>query len=168
MNKKKIKKLLKNKRFMIFLILFIIIIICMVLLKGVFFPGGGSNYGNRLEGIEKISFTKKDQNEIIKFINDNDKTASSKMNIHGKIINIIFDVKKEVNEEDAKNIAVSSLEKFSDEVKSFYDIEFIITKTEEEGEKVDTTDSEGKTVTNIIKKFPIMGYKNSSNNSIVW
>lgn len=165
---KKIKKLLKNKKFIIFLILLVVIIICMILLKGVFFPSGGSNYGNRLDGIEKISFTKDDQENVTKFISDNEKVISSKMNIHGKIINIIYDVNKDVSEEDAKNIAVSSLEKFSDAVKGFYDIQFIITKTEEEAEQVETTDSDGKSVTSTIKKFPIMGYKNSSNDSIVW
>ncbi len=168
MNKKKIKKLLKNKRFLIFLALLVIIIVCMFLLLRLFFPSGESNYGNRLDGIEKISFTKKDQESVTKFISDNEKVSSSQMNIHGKIINVIYDVKKDVTEEDAKNIAVSSLEKFSDEVKGFYDIQFIITKTEEEGEKVETTDENGKTITNELKKFPIMGYKNSKNDSIVW
>lgn len=165
---KKIKKLLKNKKLIIFLILLVVIIICMFLLKGVFFPSGGSNYGNRLDGIEKISFTKDDQESVTKFISDNEKVISSKMNVHGKIINVIYDVNKDVKEEEAKNIAISSLEKFSDEVKSFYDIQFIITKTEEEAEQVETTDSDGKSVTSTIKKFPIMGYKNSSNDGIVW
>lgn len=168
MDKKKIRKVLKNKRIIILFTLLIILIVCMFLLKGIFFPGGGSNYGNRLEGIEKINFDKKEQEKITKFIGDDEKVISVKMNIHGKIINVLYDVKKDVSEDDSKSIAVSSLEKFSDKVKNFYDIQFIITKTEEEGEKVETTDSEGKTITNTIKKFPIMGYKNSSNNSIVW
>lgn len=166
--KKRIKKLFKNRKFIIFLILLLIIIICTLLLKGVFFPSGGSNYGNRLDGIKNIKFNKNDQEKINKFISDNDKVTTSKINIHGKIINVIYNVNKDVQIEDAKNIAVSSLESFSDEVKKFYDIQFIITNNEETGEEVQSTDSEGKTVTNIVKKYPIMGYKNSSKDNIVW
>lgn len=168
MNKKKVKKILKNKRLIIFLILLIILIVCMILLKGVFFPGGGSNYGNRLDGIEKISFTKKNRDSVTKFLEENEKVISSKMNIHGKIINVLIDVNTDVTVDEAKNIANSSLEKFSDEVKEFYDIQFIITNSKEVGEEVQSTDANGNTVTNTIKKFPIMGYKNSSNNAVVW
>ena len=166
--KKKIRKLLKNKTFILFMILFIIFLICLFILRGVFFPGGGSNYGNRLEGIKKISFTKKDQNKVVDELKKNDKVKSAKMNIHGKIVNVIFDVKKDVSTGDSKKIAEESLKNFSKEVKEFYDIEYIITKTEEKGKETKTTDEDGKTVTEIKKEFPIMGYKNSNKNSIVW
>ena len=66
--KKKIRKLLKNKTFILFMILFIIFLVCLFLLRGVFFPGAGSKYGHRLDGINKISFTKKDQNSVIESI----------------------------------------------------------------------------------------------------
>ena len=166
--KKKIKKLLKNKRLIIFLILFIIFIVCLVFLKGVFFTGFGSKYGNRLEGIKNIKFTEKDQNKVVNSIKNDDKVSSAKMNIHGKIINIIFDVKKDVSIDDSKAIANASLEKFSDKVKKFYDIEFIITKSEEEGEEVEITKDDGTTSKEIKKQFPIMGYKNSNKDNIVW
>ncbi|MBP3635668.1 MAG: hypothetical protein J6J17_04385 [Bacilli bacterium] len=168
MKNKKLKRLLKNKKFIIFMILLLVLIICLFLLKGIFFPGGGSNYGNRLDGIEKISFTKKDQEKINQFINNNEKVTSSKINIHGKIINVIYNVNKDVSLDDAKNIATSSLEKFDDTVKGFYDIQFIITMTDEKGEETQTTDENGKTITTVVKKFPLMGYKNSSKEAIVW
>ncbi len=163
MKNKKLKKILKNKKIVICIII-LLVIICLLLIKGIFFSSSGSNYGDRLNGIEKISFTKKDQEKIIKFINENEKTKSAKMNIHGKIINILYDVNKDVSIDDAKNIASSSLEKISNEVKGFYDIQFIITKEEEEAKEVQNEN--GETTTQ--KEFPIMGYKNSSKDSIVW
>lgn len=166
--KNKIIKLLKNKRFIIFMILFIILIVCLVFLRGVFLPSGGSNYGNRLDGINKISFTKKDQTTIIDSIKSNEKVNSAKMNIHGKIINIIFDVTNDVSIEDAHKIASDSLANFSDEVKGFYDIQFIITKSQEEGTEVQKTTEDGTTETEIQKQFPDMGYKNSKRDNIVW
>lgn len=168
MKNKKLKKVLKNKRLVIFTVLLVVLIVCIILLKGVFFPGGKSNYGNRLDGIKKIEFTKKDKNNVIEFISKNDNVKSSKMNIHGKIINVIFDVNENVSIDDSRKIASSSLEKFSDKVKGFYDIQFIITKSDEKGEEKKTTDSEGKEVTTVVKNFPIMGYKNANKGSIVW
>lgn len=168
MNKKKVNKILKNKRLIIFLILLIIIIVCMILLKGVFFPGGGSNYGKRLDGIEKINFKEKDQESVTKFISENEKVASAKINIHGKIINVLVDVNADATIDEARHIANLSLEKFSDEVKGFYDIQYIITNSKEVGQEVQSTDANGNAVTSTIKNFPIMGYKNSSSGAIVW
>ena len=166
--KKKIKKLFKNKRFVMFLALSIVLLICLVIIVRIFFPGHGSNYGNRLDGIKKISFTEKDQNKIKDSIKKNDKVSESKINIHGKIINVIFNVNKDVSIDDAKAIAGASLENFSDKVKGFYDIEFIITKTDEEGEEIEITNDDGTKDKEIKKQFPIMGYKNSKNGNIVW
>lgn len=166
--KKKIKKLFKNKRFIMFLALSIVLLVCLVIIIRIFFPGHGSNYGNRLDGINKISFTEKNQNKIINAIKKDDKVSESKMNIHGKIINVIFNVNKDVSVDDAKAIAVASLENFSDKVKDFYDIEFIVTKTDEEGEEVEITNDDGTKDKEVKKQFPIMGYKNSKNSNIVW
>lgn len=166
--KKKIKNLFKNKRFVMFFALSIILLICLIIIIRIFFPGRGSNYGNRLDGIKKISFTEKDQNKIVNEIKKDEKVSNSKMNIHGKIINVIYNVNKDVSVDDARAIAAASLNNFSDKVKGFYDIEFIITKTDEAGEEVQITKDDGTTSTEIRKQFPIMGYKNSGSDNIVW
>ncbi len=166
--KDKINKLLKNKRFVMFMILFLILLICLILLKGAFFPKSGSNYGNRLDGIEKIKFGQSAQTKIIKSIKSNEKVEKVKMNIHGKIINIIYDVKKTTTVDEAHLIAQESLDKFSNKVKGFYDIQFIITNKNEEGQEVETTKEDGTVSKEIVKQFPIMGYKNAKNDSIVW
>lgn len=166
--KKKINSILKNKRLVIFLVLLLIFIICLIVIKSVFIPSGGSKYGNRLDGINNIKFTKNDQVEIIKLLNDKEKVSTSKINIHGKIINVIFDVSDDVSIDEAKNIANESLGKFSDEVKNFYDIEFIIKKTTEKGIEKNVTSDDGKTSKIIVKEFPIMGYKKAKRETIVW
>ena len=72
------------------------------------------------------------------------------------------------SQDDAKKIASESLEKFSDDVKNFYDIEYIITKNDEKGTEKEVTDENGKKTTTTVKEFPIMGYKNSKNKEVVW
>ena len=166
--KKFLRKLLKNKKAMFIIVLCVILLICLLIMRSVFFPGHGSNYGNRLDGIRKISFTDKDKNSIIDSIKKNDKVSDAKMNVHGKIINIIFNVNEDVSIDDAKAIAGASLEKFSDKVKGFYDIQFLVSKNDEKGEEVQIQNDDGTTSTEIRKQFPIMGYKNSNKDNIVW
>lgn len=162
---KKIKKLLKNKRFIIVCVLLLIGIICLILLKNVLYPNSRvSYYGNRLDGIENVEFSEKNRNNIIKELKKNEVVTESKINVHGKIINIIFNVKKDTSVDDARKIASESLNNFSDDVKNFYDIQVIITKSDEE--EIEITNSEG--VKEKIKEFPIMGYKNSNTKEIIW
>ena len=160
--KQKLKKLMKNKKAVALIALVLILLICLILIKSVFFPGHGSKYGNRLDGINKISFTSSDKSSITKFISDNDKVTEAKLNIHGKIVNVIFNVKEDTSLDDAKKIASESLEKFS------YDIEYIITKNDEKGTEKEVTDENGKKATTTVKEFPIMGYKNSKSKGVVW
>lgn len=169
MNKKKLVKLLKNKKFIVVLVLVLIGIICLILLKNFLYPNSNvSAYGNRLEGIENIKFNKSDKEKVIEVIKSNEKVSSAKMNVHGRIINVIFNINKDTSVDDAKAIANESLGSFSDEVKGYYDIEYIITMDEEEGTKTEVTNDEGKTEEVVTKIFPIMGYKNSNSEGIVW
>ena len=80
--KDKLKKLTKNKKRLLLIILVVILIICLIFIKSVFIPRGGSKYGNRLDGIDKISFTKDDQNKVTKSLSENEKVSEAKMNIH--------------------------------------------------------------------------------------
>lgn len=162
--KKKIKKVLKNKRFITVCTLLLIGLLCLVLLKGILYPNSKiSYYGNRLDGIENVQISDKIKNKTINNIKNNELVTDAKINIHGKIINIIYNVKKETSIEDSKKIAVESLNNFSDDIKSFYDIQIIITKNDEEG-----TEIENESGKEIIKEFPIMGYKNCNAKEIVW
>lgn len=169
MNKNKIKKLLKNKRFVIVTILVLIGIICLILLKNILSPNGNiSTYGNRLDGIKKIEFSKTDKEKIITELEKNEKVSSAKINVHGKIINVIFNVVKDTTVDDSKAIANESINNFSDKVKNFYDIQYIITMNDEVGTKETIQNEDGTTKKKEIKIYPKMGYKNSSSEGIVW
>lgn len=169
MNKEKLQKLLKNKKFIIVVVLVLIGIICLLLLKGFLYPNSNiSLYGNRLDGIKDIKFDKSDKDKVTKSISDNEKVSSAKMNVHGRIINVIFNVNKDTTLDDAKAIANDSLGNFSDAVKGYYDIQFIITMDDEEGVKEQVTKEDGSTQEVVTKVFPVMGYKNSNSEGLVW
>lgn len=159
---KKIRKLKKIKIGYVFagiiLIAFLILVIKLVL------PGADNKYGDRLEGIKDAEFTEKAQKKVTKGLTDNEKVTKASIHIEGKLINVIYTVKNETSKDEAKAIAGSTLGLFSDKVKGFYDIQFMVKKEKEEGVK--TTNSEGEEVTKY--EFPIMGYSSKKNSGIVW
>lgn len=171
--KKEVKEPMSKRRKKFKIDLSIIIFIAVLLLAAglvIFLTigNGGSKYGERLKGIEKISFNKKDKNKIIDGIKANENVNSASLDIQGKIIYIIVDVKENVSLDDAKNIVNESLNNFSDAVKGYYDINALITKKEEKGTEEIKTDGDGKETKIIHKEFPISGYKNNSSDHIVW
>ena len=166
---KKVVKRRKRKRLKIVYVLAALAIL-LVIIVGIklILPSGSSKYGNRLDGIKKISFKKEDREKIINKIKENEKVTEAKMDVEGKIINIIFNVNKDTSVEDARNIANSSLGEITDEVKNFYDIQFMISKKDEEGTKKTVTKDDGTTEEITVTVFPIMGYKNVKSKGIVW
>ena len=165
-------KKIKRRRFKIkigYLLAFLAIIVAGIFVVKLILPGNGaSKYGTRLEGIDKVPFETKAKDKVTKKIKENEKVSKVNINVHGKIINVIFNVKKDTSKDDARKIAEGSLESFSEKVRNFYDIEYIITKTDEEGVKEEKLTEDGEKVETIKKDFPIMGYKNSKSSKIVW
>ena len=151
-------------------IIFIVIVLIIGLLVLYLTVGqSGNKYGTRLKGIEKISFKKKDKSKVVDGLKANENVKDASIDIEGRIIYIIFDVKENVSKDDAKNIANDSLGNLSDEVKGFYDIVVIIKKTEEKIEEVTITEGDGSSETKEIRReFPISGAKRKTSDHIVW
>lgn len=153
---KKIGKFLKEHR--IFTMLMAIVIVCFVLIMtvlinvfGGFLDDSGS-YGNRLEGRENVEITEKRQNDFENNIGNNEKIESVDLRVQGKIVYITITVKSGVMIEEAKGIALKSLDEFSDEEKEFYDFGFTL--------KQNATDSgEG---------YIIEGAKNKNGTKLIW
>lgn len=138
------------------IIFFIIILLVGALVFYLTVGQRGSKYGDRLRGIENISFTKKDKNKYVESLTSNENVKSASIDIQGRIIYVIVDFKDYVSLDDARNIVNDSLANLSDEVKGFYDINALITKSDEQANE------EGK------KEFPRSGYKRKTSGIIVW
>ena len=151
------KKLKENK---VLLVLAIILIICFVLILFVlfkyFYAGYESDkYGDRLDGIESHEIHSSLKSEIEELYKDT-KMSLKSLKTSGRIIYVTFNLSEVIKTDDAKNLVLKSLEKFSDDEKSYYDIQFIV-------------ECESETAASSEKTFyPIMGYKNSSSFEVVW
>lgn len=150
------KRILSENK--VLLVLAIIIIVSLIVI-GVsmvmyFYTGNGKDeYGDRLQGIENVEILNDIDKKVAELYTDIAAFNEVVVNVKGKIIYINIDIKENLSLVDAQSLAIKSLEAFSEEEKSFYDIQIIITaKTTEEESDI----------------YPLMGYKNAKNNQVVW
>lgn len=149
------KKYLKENKTLA--ILFIIAIVCIVvsgvlLFQYFYFGSGGTKYGSRLEGIENVQINDENKNRIVSNLESVDKVERASMNITGKRIDIKIVFKSDATLTEAQNVALLSLDNFSEEEKKFYDFEFTIKQ-----EASETTEG-----------FLLMGAKNVNGTNLVW
>lgn len=133
------------------LILFIIMLIIFVSL---FFGSGESKYGNRLDGIEDVKIDDSFLEMIEGKLEEDESVVDANVRLQGKIVYIVFEVNSDISVETAKLIASNTLENFSDEELSFYDISYLIkwTKIVDDEEEISA----------------IAGNKHPSKDSISW
>ncbi len=130
------------------IIMLIIFIILFIILYNVLFV---YNDDNRLNGKKEVEIS--DKNQIVESIKKYDNVEDAKINIVTKEITIIVDVTKDLQKDKAKEIANKILDEFDDTEKEYYDIQIMATC------KKCAADDD---------TYPIIGYKNNSNDKIVW
>ena len=146
------KKFIKNNK--VTTIAFIICVIFVVLvfaIKLTFFPNEGTAiYGDRLDGIEKVEITDKQQKDIIKSLEDKDEVKSADTDIKGRTLNVLITVNDDVELDPAKALTSSVIDNLKKDQTSFYDIQVFISK--------DNDDT----------RFPIIGYKHQNKDGFSW
>ena len=152
---KKIKKIWQENS--VIIVLFGILIVCLIAISVVvvtYFVGDSSSkYGDRLEGIEDYPFEESTQEDIITQIEESEIVDAVTMRVSGKSIYITITFTPGTTLVEAQSIALASLDYFSEETLSFYDLEYMI-------EADATEDTEG---------FTIIGARNvSGTGGIVW
>ncbi len=147
------KLFVRNKvMFVLIMILLICFILIMYNLIKYFYAGNKNAYGDRLENVAEHKLDNNIEENVISLYSESEEVGDIKVELRGKIIYITIDFVKAIKLEDAKSLALKSLEAFSQEEKDFYDIQYILTaKTIAEDES-----------------FPTMGYKNALSTVVVW
>ena len=152
---KKLRKIWQENS-VLFVLLFILIA-CLIAISVVvitYFVGDSSSkYGDRLEGIENYPFNEDMEQEIIGKIKESEIVLDVNMRVSGKTIYVTITFIPETTLVEGQSIALASLDYFSEDTLSFYDLEYMI--------KADATEeTEG---------FQIIGARNvSGTGGIVW
>lgn len=156
------KKLLKNIKDLILrhkllstiCLLALIVIIIMIYIFFNVFVGGTGKYGDRLDGIEEVTISSKEKKEVVSFLEEKEEITNASVRVQGKIIYINITFTRTTSLDKAKEIATSTLEKFDEDEKDFYDIGYFLTQEE-------TKDSEDT-------GFIVTGTKNAKLDTISW
>ena len=143
----------KNK---VLIVLGIILIICFIAIIVVtvsyFFGGSESVYGDRLDGIEDHPIEDSFVSEYTTNLESDDMIESVEFDTKGRIIYITINFVGDTSLVEAQSKTAASLETFSDDLLSYYDINFTITS-----EATDNSDG-----------FTLMGARNVAGSGIVW
>lgn len=145
-------KFIKNNKILVTLILIAVIMFSTILI--IIFSNlssGNDEYGNRLDEIEKYPITDEVINNIKNEISSLEKVESINYNLEGRLINFVIKVEDDLIVSEAKNYSEKILENFSDDIKSYYDIQILIDSNIDESEN-----------------YPIIGYKHKTSDSLVW
>lgn len=151
---KKLKELWGKEKILI--VLGLILVVCMIAILSVtisfFFGGDKSIYGNRLDKIDEYPITEEFKKEYIASLENDKNVESVVFDNQRRIIYIKIIFKEDTPLVDAQSKAASTLTSFSEELLSYYDIQFIITASSSENSK----------------GFKLTGAKNASGSGLVW
>ena len=140
-----------NKVTVVAFIICVIFVILVFAVKLTFFPNEGTAiYGDRLDGIEEVEITDKQQEDIIKSLEDKDEVKKVSCDIKGRTLNVLITVNDDVELDPAKALTSSVIDNLKKDQTSFYDIQVFISK--------DNDDT----------RFPIIGYKHQNKDGFSW
>lgn len=132
----------------------VLIIILFLLCGRMIFTTGESEYGHRLNGLIKIdkSLTK----EIIEEVKEKKEVEDIEIRTQGKIIYTTITYKKGTKVSTAKEIAAKTLEKYDEDIISYYDFAYFIKENVENTEEKEN------------KGFVLAGSKHPDIQEISW
>ena len=133
-------------------IILLLMIISFIAIKDSLFPNSSKSvYGNRLDGINDVRIDNDRFDKLKQTLNANEKVESTSIYLKGKIIDVIIDVKKDVDHVSSKALAETIMTEFSDAEKAYYDFQVYIACKDDENDL-----------------YPIIGYKHRTSNNFVW
>ena len=143
-------------KYKILIVLGLILIICFIAILFVtvsyFFGSGESVYGDRFEDIEDYPIEDTFVSEYIANLESDEMINSATFDVKGRVIYVTINFVGDTSLVEAQSKAAASLEQFSENLLSYYDIDFTLISEA-------TENSEG---------FTIMGAKNVAGSGIVW
>lgn len=145
-------KFIKNNKIMTIAFICCIIFVALVyFIKLNFFPNESKAlYGDRLDGIEEVEITSKEQNKIESSLKDKDEVKDVSCSTQGRILNTIITIKDDVELDSAKALAQTIIENLDEDQISYYDIQVFINKNNDD------------------TRFPIIGYKHQDKDEFNW
>lgn len=140
-------------------VLLIVLVVIILLAIGAFFlvktlfmiDDSVDVYGNRLDGIENVQIADEATSKMKEEIKALEEVNEISYRLQGRLIYIEITLKDGVVIETAKEIGTKTLDYFSVEEKSFYDMQVILNNENKE-----------------IEGYPKIGYKHKTSETLTW
>lgn len=150
--KQSIRIITNNAFTILVIVVFVIVMFVLSHFKALYWDNNNvAEYGGRLEGSEVYKPTSDELKEVEQKILEDVDVEKVDIEIQGRIINIHATVKDTLKVANAKIMGKEWLAFFTEDVKTYYSIQFFIVK--EDTSKTD---------------YPIIGYKHYEKTSISW
>lgn len=149
---KKLRKIWKNNKITVLfsIVIILILVIGFLMIYPLYSSKSGSDYGNRLDGIEKVAIKNDITKNIKAYFNQDEQVEKININLKGKLYNIVIILKDEILVNEFADKIPEIFTNFDEEQLLFYDFQIFITGKLGEEEKT------------------IIGYKNKKSESIIW
>lgn len=141
----------KNKKAVIIGTIVVVFLIVLFLFLRLFLVDVNKDeYGNRLDGIDKVEISKNAVSKLKEEMAALSEVDNIDYRLQGRLIYISLKMASGVSKDTAKEIAAKTLDYFTEDEKKYYDIQVIITTSDENAE------------------YPIIGYKHKTSTEFVW
>lgn len=137
------KKLSKNTK--IVLAIFTIFIVILGVIRFYIIEGRGKPIYKIDKKLQNVKFTEQEKNKIIKKIKENKEVINIKVDSKIDKINIVITVNNSMTRDNAKTMANSLINLFSDKQKNKFDLEVFVKSEDKKNQS-----------------FPIIGYRSAS------
>ncbi|MGI6329341.1 MAG: hypothetical protein ACOXZR_00575 [Bacilli bacterium] len=144
--------MLKKYKWLILSICIIIVFSFIYFLKTFVYYNQGTIYGNRLKGIKEVKISQDLKNDLVDTLKHNLGVKTAKVELQGRILNILIEVEETVSIEESQTFMINLLPKFTEKIKEYYDLHFYITKDSLKEEE----------------NLPLIGVKSKFSSEIVW
>ncbi len=129
---------------------------------------GVSFYGGRLDGVEEFNVSESRLDEVAETLSEEEYIKDVDVSLAGRIINFRIEVFLGTDLIVAKSISDEILTLFSDEEKSFFDMQIFLTSEEDETDEVEEEYDEEHQEEEEKRIYPQIGYKHRNSLNFVW
>jgi hypothetical protein len=139
MMKKILKWMKRNTGLVIVLLLTLVLLVFVTVIFIKLLIGNSSDkYGNRLDGIEEVTISNETYDSVKEELMATEKVVEVNTRLQGKIVYVTIVLNENTSRDEAKNIASSTLDNFTEEERGFYDFSYFLKWEGEEGDTVIT------------------------------
>ncbi len=147
-------KFIKNHKveFALLMVVVTLILVFGIVFCVMWFSGSNNEYGNRLEGIDKVKLSDGYIKDIDEELKKEEFVKSVKHTLEGRLVSFIVTVEDDTDVTKAEALGEKIIANFEEKELAYYDIQLYLKDSKNDEES----------------KYPVIGYKHKTEENFVW